>query len=130
MKSGPRELAQYHQQQLEKENRRMKTAAAPEPEVDINRGAERVAQILGNGTNQPLINGAGEKSSHFPLTPEKLKAAQSTVIVAALPNGATVAQDGDKLPAPARKEREDAGKPRLYVEIPGVRFDIGVEEGR
>jgi hypothetical protein len=47
-KSGPRELAEYHRKIMEREQK-MTNRELIEEGVDLNRGAEKVASILGNG---------------------------------------------------------------------------------
>ena len=68
------------------------------------------------------------------LPPETVNAAQARVSDILKPNGASdpgmAVLHVPAESAVSRKERTDKGVPRLYVEIPGVRFDVGTEDGR
>jgi hypothetical protein len=100
-KSGPRELMQFHRQELEREQMTPQQAAAEG--IDVDRGAEKVAAIL--ACNQVLgtkpCTKIGQHSLHITADGEEWMARGSAEIAAS-----------EGTPAPTRKRRADAGKPR------------------
>jgi hypothetical protein len=70
MKSGPRELQEYHRKIMEREHK-VTNREILEEGVDLNRGAEKVARILGNGSTSAAF-AADEKPPKKPRSDKRV----------------------------------------------------------